>query len=107
MLENLIRLHGNLNYKIGENTRIQLLSICKYIIGNGTHHGGVKKVFGNTAPLLYPTPTMYSSSNVTNLMGKIKKGSQKLRKVLTRNQDFVTNSRLDKWRKTLECNDLD
>ena len=40
-------------------------------------------------------------------MGEIKKGSQKFRKVLTKSQDFITNYRLEKWRKTLECNELD
>ena len=40
-------------------------------------------------------------------MGKIKKGSQKFRKVLNRNQDLLTNSMTDKWRKTLVCNELD
>ena len=99
-LEDLIRVDGNINYRIGENTRIQLISIFKYILGNGSHHDGVKKS-------LYPTPNRYSLTNISNLIGKIKKGSQKFRKVLTRNQDFITNSRLEKWRKTLECNELD
>ena len=51
-LENLIRLHGNINYRIGGNTRIKLMSICKYILGQATHHDRVKRVFGDTAPLL-------------------------------------------------------
>ena len=66
-VENLIRLHGNINFRIGENTRIQLVSICKYILGQGSHHDGVKEVFGNTAPLLNPTPARYSSSNISGL----------------------------------------
>ena len=40
-------------------------------------------------------------------MGKIKKGSKKFRKALTRNQDFITNSKLEKWKKALESNDLE
>ena len=70
------------------------MSICKYILGQGSHYDGVKRVFGDTALLLYPNPPRYSSSNISNLMGKIKKGSQKFRKVLTKNQDFNTNSKL-------------
>ena len=73
-LENLIRVNGNIEYRLGENTRIRLISMLKYALGQGTHYDGIKKVFGNTAPLLYPNPTKYSSSNVTNLMDKIKKG---------------------------------
>ena len=40
-------------------------------------------------------------------MGEIKKGSQKFRKSLTRTQDFITNSKMEKWKKTLECNELE
>ena len=104
-LENLIRLHGNINYRIGGNTRIKLMSICKYILGQGTHHDGVKRVFGETAPLLYPNPPIYSSSNISNLMGKTKKGSQTFRKSLMRNHDFIT--KLEKWKKTLGSDDLE
>ena len=32
-LENLIRLHWNINYRLRENTRIKLMSISKYILG--------------------------------------------------------------------------
>ena len=81
--------------------------MCKYILGQGTHHDGVNRVFGDTAPLLYPNPPKYSSSNISNLMGKIKKGSQKFRKSLTRTQDFIRKSKMDKWKKTLECNELE
>ena len=81
--------------------------MLKYVLGQGTHYDGIKNVFGNTAPLLYPNPTKYSSSNVTNLMDKIKKGSNKFRKVLTRNQDFISGPMMDKWKKTLENENLD
>ena len=75
-LENLIRFHGNINYRLGGTTRIKLMSICKYILDQGTHHDWVKSVFGDTSPLLYPNPPKYSLSNISNLMGKIKKGRQ-------------------------------
>ena len=91
-LGNLIRLNGNINFRIGENTRIKWMSICKYILGQGSHRDRIKRVFGDTAPLIYPTQPRYSSSNIINLLGKIKKGSQKFRKVLNKNQDFITNS---------------
>ena len=81
------------------------MSICEYILGQGTHHNGAKRVFGDTAPLLYPNAPKYSSSNISNLMGKIKKGSQTFRKSLMRNHDFIT--KLEKWKKTLGSDDLE
>ena len=89
-LENLIKLNGNINYKIGPNTRIALIAMTRYILGNGTHHDGIIRPYGNTAPLLHEKPPKYSSSNIENLIRKIKKGSKKFRGILTRNQDFVT-----------------
>ena len=66
--------------------------MLKYGLGNGTHYDGIKRPFGNTAPLLNLRPPRYSSSNVTNLMEKIKKGSQK----------FINNSSMTRWKKTLQ-----
>ena len=60
-LENLIKLNGNIHYQIEDNTRIALL---------------------------HENPPKYSSSNLSNLMGKIKKGSKKFRGILARNQNF-------------------
>ena len=75
-LENLIKLNGNINYQIGENTRIAIRAVTRYILGDGTHHDGISRPYGNTAPLLHKNPPKYSSSNISNLMGKIKKGSK-------------------------------
>ena len=77
-LENLIKLNGNINYQIGANTRIALRAVTRYILGDGTHHDGISRPYGNTAPLLHKTPPKYSSSNISNLMGKIKKGARNL-----------------------------
>lgn len=45
-LENLIRIYGNMEYKINENTILKLQDCLKYILGNGTHHDGIKKSLG-------------------------------------------------------------
>ena len=88
-LENLIKLNGNINYQIGENTKIALRAMTRYILGDGTHHDGINRPYGNTAPLLHKNPPKYSSSNISNLMGKIKKGRKKFRGILTRKQDLL------------------
>mgnify|MGYP001358002180 CR=1 FL=1 len=100
-LENLIKLNGNINYQIGENTRIAIRAVTRYILGDGTHPDGVLRPYGNTAPLLHKNPPKYSSSNLSNLMGKIKKGSKTFRGILTRNQDFVTSEMIKNWNKAL------
>jgi hypothetical protein len=79
----------------------------KYILGFGTHYDGIKKIFPNTIPCLDTRPPKYSSSNVENMMSKIKKGSKSYRKILTRQQDFITAARLNSWKTTLEDDELD
>ena len=51
-LENLFKLNGNINYQIGENTKIALRAMTRYILEDGTHHDGVIRPYGNTSPLL-------------------------------------------------------
>ena len=106
-LENLIKLNGSINYQIGENTRIAIRAGTKYILGEGTHHDGVLRPYGNTAPLLHKKTPEYSSSNISNLMGRIKKGSKKFRAILTRNQDFITSEMIKNWNKTLKATDVE
>ena len=74
--------------------------MLKYVLGQGTHYDGIKKVFGNTAPLLYPNPTKYSSSNVPNLMDKIKKGMILILKLMRMRLRSVPGSVLG-YQKTL------
>ena len=54
-----------------------------------------------------PKPPKYSSSNITNLMEKIKKGSRSFRKVIEKDQDFLDLASMKRWKKTLKDDDLD
>ena len=65
-----------MNFTLDENTRIRIYALLKYVLGYGTHYDGIKRNFGDTAPLMNPKPPKYSSSNITNLMEKTKKGSR-------------------------------
>ena len=56
-------------------------------------------IFPDTIPLLNPKPPKFSSSQTHALFHKIKKGSSPYRKVLDRNIDFLTTTRLVAWRK--------
>jgi hypothetical protein len=106
-LETLIRRNSNDDYVLGPNTAISLKNMMKYVLGIGTHYDGVKKIFPNTVPVLDARPPKYSSSNIENLMSKIKRGSKNFRKVLTRHQDFITTARLNSWKTTLDNDELD
>ena len=106
-LENLTRLNGIINFTLKENTRLRLYALLKYVLGMGTHHDATKRPFGNCAPLMNPRPSKHSSSNITNLMEKIKKGSQKLRKAIEKDQDFINTASMNRWKKTLQDDNLD
>ena len=64
--ENLIKLNGTINYKIGENTRISLKAATKYLLGVVTHHDGDIRPYRNTAPLLQKKTPKYSSRRARN-----------------------------------------
>ena len=54
-----------------------------------------------------PRQPRHSSSNVTNLMEIIKRGSQKFRKSIEKGQDFINTASMNRWKKTLQDEDLD
>ena len=64
--------------------------MLKYVLGNGTHYDGIKRPFRNTAPLINLKPPRYSSSNVTNLMEKIKKEAKNSGNQLKRTRTLST-----------------
>ena len=42
-MENLMKVNGNMNFNLEENTRIRIYSLLKYVLGNGSHYDGIKK----------------------------------------------------------------
>ena len=56
---------------------------------------------------LDPKPTKYSSSTLRTFTGKIKKGSQKFRALLTREDDFMDEARIYVWWTTLHNEHID
>ena len=54
-------------------------------------------------PIYFPMtiPLKYSSSSLRTFTGKIKRGSQKCRALLTRDDDFIDDARVQSWRATL------
>ena len=55
-----------------------------------------------TIPALDPKPVKYSSSSLRTFTGKIKKGSQKFRALLTRDDDFIGDAKVEAWKATLQ-----
>ena len=62
---------------------------------------GVQLSFPMTNPALDPKPLKYSSSSLRTFTGKIKRGSQKFRALLTRDDDFIDDARVQSQRATL------
>jgi hypothetical protein len=48
-----------------------------------------------TIPALDPKPVKYSSSSLRTFTGRIKKGSQKCRALLTRDDDFIGDAKVE------------
>ena len=62
---------------------------------------GVNLSFPMTVPALDPKPYNYSSLSLRTFTEKIKKGSQKFRALLTREDDFLDEAKVQSWQATL------
>ena len=101
-LQTLIRTRtDNVNFILTENSHLSLKNSLKYIIKNTASHDGVKVTFPNSVPLLNPRPPKHSSSNTLELYKRTKKGSKAYRRILDRDINFITNTRVNSWKKTL------
>ena len=54
-----------------------------------------------TIAALDPKPLKYSSSSLRTFTGKIKNGSRRFRALLTREDDFLDEAKVQSWRATL------
>jgi hypothetical protein len=83
---------NNSDYNLIEGIHLGLKRALKFVTGEGETFEGVTKVFPNTIPILHPNPTRFSTRRA--FMAKIKKGSQRIRKHLTRNDDFISPTKI-------------
>jgi hypothetical protein len=86
-------------YIIIEGNYLRLKRALRFLTGEGETCEGITKVFPNTISILNPNPTRFNSSTRRAFMAKIKKGSQNIRKHLTRNDDFITPAKISSWQK--------
>ena len=80
---------------------MRLRRAMKFVTGMSERCEGVKLSFPMTIPALDPKPLKYSSSSLRTFTSKIKRGSQKFRALLTREDDFIDDARLQSWTATL------
>ena len=66
----------------------------KFFTGMSERCEGVPLSFLMTIQALDPKPLKYSSSSLRRFTGKIKRGSQKFRTLLTREDDFIDDARV-------------
>ena len=67
----------------------------KFVMGMKEQMEGVALVFPMTIPTVTSNPPRNFSSTLKTLTSKIKKGSQKYRLILTRENDFITPARIE------------
>ena len=91
---------GNQGFVVTETTHLLLKNCLKYVVGQRDSYNSIRRVFPSTIPLYNPNPPKFTADTTITLFNKIKKGSSMYRKVLDRNLDFVTASRVDSWKKT-------
>ena len=89
------------DFQIAEGSYLRLARAMKFVTGMQERYEGVPLSFPMTIPALDTKPLKYSSSSLRTFTGKIKKGSQKFRAILTRNADFIDETKLDAWKATL------
>ena len=83
------------------------------VLGQNKNYQGVTRVFSNVIPLMNPNPPEFSYSSLADLLLKTKKGSGKLRKILSRGEASPWDEqRLRSWENlwntsNLEVSDLE
>jgi hypothetical protein len=106
-LQELVRAkNGEEAHTVNITTHIALQHSLKYVINTRNIIDNMNVIFADTIPLLNPKSPKFSSSQTHTLFHKIKKGSSPYRKVLGRNIDFLTTTRLVAWRKATGDNNL-
>ena len=90
------------DFRMAEGSYLRLKRAMKFVTGMQERCEGVPLSFPMTIPALDSKPLKYSSSSLRTFTGKIKKGSQKFRAVLTRHADFIDEPKLDAWKATLQ-----
>ena len=84
------------DFRLEEGSYLRLRRAIKFVTGMSERCEGVQLSFPMTIPALDPKPLKYSSSSLRTFTGKIKRGSQKFRALLTRD-----DARVQSWRATL------
>ena len=82
------------DFRLEEGSFLRLKLAVKFITGMREQCEGVNLTFPMTIPALDPKPLKYSSSSLRTFTGKIKKGSQKFRALLTREDDFKDETKV-------------
>ena len=90
------------DFRLEEGSYLRLRRAMQFVTGMSERCEGVKLSFPMTIPALDTKPLKYSSSSLRTFTGKIIRGSQKFRAILTRKDDFIDDASVQSWRNTLQ-----
>ena len=101
------------NFSLQEGPYLRLKNAMQRVLGQNKTYQGVTRVYSDVIPLMNPNPPEFSYSSLADLLLKTKKGSGKLRKILSRGEVSPWDEqRLRSWENlwntsNLEINDLE
>ena len=85
-------------YTLRENTYLRLMWTTNFLCGHGRMHQNYERVFPATIPLLNPTQARYTYSCLQTQFKAVKRGSKAFRKSFSKNDGFLTATRVGNWR---------
>ena len=93
-------------YILRENTYLRLMWTTNYICGQGRKYQTYERVFPATIPLVCHTQPRYTYSCLETQFKAIKRGSKVFRKTLSKHDDFITDTRVERWKEKVEDQSL-
>ena len=96
-LEQIIRMQFP-DYSLRENTYLRIIWTTNFLCGHGKRYQNYERVFPASIPLLNPTQPRHTFPCVKTQFKAIKRGSRVFRKTLTKQEDFLTDARVERWR---------
>ena len=85
-------------YTLRENTYLRLMWTTNFICGHGRMYQSYERVFPATIPLVSHTQPRYTYSCLNSQFKAIKRGSRVFRKTLSKYDDFINDSKVERWK---------
>ena len=93
-------------YTLRENTYLRLMWTTNFICGQGRKYQTYERIFPATIPLVSHTQPRYTYRCLETQFKAIKRGSKVFRKTLSKYDDFITDTKVERWKEKGEDQSL-